>query len=208
MTPPAGQLSGARQAEVRVGGPEAADPSDAPPPVRPHQKGLVLETTLGVLGFAGEFRHVAPPAYWTHAQLGYELLSWFMLFGEAELAFTDTSESQDASHSRAVPLWGFGGGARATVRHKDVAGFVQASVGGLTAQVPHGALTYLGFGDAESLHAQFGSRVGLEWYARDRHLALCLQGGPRIAQGFSRAILNAGTLPLMWDAAVGFRYTF
>ena len=86
---------------------------EAPPP-RARRKGLVLESTLGVLGFGGQFRHVAPPAYWLHAQLGYEVTNWLMLFGEGELAFTDTGESQQESNSKVLPLWGFGGGARAT----------------------------------------------------------------------------------------------
>src|SRR3954462_6599030 len=37
--------------------PEA--PPEAPPPL-PHKKGVVLESSLGALGFAGQFRHVAP----------------------------------------------------------------------------------------------------------------------------------------------------
>jgi hypothetical protein len=186
--------------------PSPANMEEAPPP-RPRHHGLVLESTVGVLGFAGQFRHVAPPAYWTHAQLGYEALAWLMLFVEAELAFTDTSEADDASHSRAFPIWGVGGGARATVHVSErVAGFVQADVGALTAIVPHGALSFLGFRDAESLGAQFGGRVGVEWYAKDRHLALSVQGGPRIAQGFSK-FASSGP-PLMWDSAAGLRYTF
>jgi hypothetical protein len=175
-------------------------------PSRPRHRGLVLESTLGVLGFGGQFRHVAPPASFMHAQLGYEVLSWLMLFGEAELAFGSTSESQDASHSRAFPLWGFGGGARAGHRIRDFGGFVQADLGALTARVPHDALAYLGYRGAESLGAQFGGRVGVEWYQRDRHIALTAQGGPRIAQGFAKT--GAADLPLMWDAAVGLRYTF
>jgi hypothetical protein len=195
-----------RQAAAGVAGPETTSLDEAPPPRQRH-KGIVLESTLGVLGFAGSFRHLAPPAYWMHAQLGYELLSWFMLFGEGELAFTDTSESQDPSGSRAFPVWGIGGGARASVHFSErVAAFVQAEVGALTASVPHDALAYLGFRGAESLGAQFGGRVGVEWYQKDRHLALCAQGGPRIAQGFSKSLDS--TLPLMWDAAVGLRYTF
>jgi hypothetical protein len=195
------------QDEARVPGTEPSDLGEAPLPSRPRHKGLVLESTLGVLGFAGQFRHVAPPAYWMHAQLGYELLSWFMLFGEGELAFTDTSESQSASRLRAFPMWGIGAGARAGVHFSErVAAFVQADVGALTASVPHDALAYLGFRSAESLGAQFGGRVGAEWYQKDRHFALCAQGGPRIAQGFSKSLDNA--LPLMWDAAIGLRYTF
>lgn len=181
----------------------------APPPARPRHKGVVLESTLGVLGFAGQFRHLAPPAYWMHAQLGYELLSWLMLFGEGELGLTDTTESQDASRSRAFPVWGVGGGARASVKIKDFGAFVQGSVGALTASVPHGALSYLGFKSAESLGAQFGGRVGVEWYQTDRHLALTAQGGPRIAQGFSKSAAgSAKDLPLLWDTALGLRYTF
>jgi hypothetical protein len=212
--PPAATLASDAQIDISPTPPEprlldrvsAPDLQEAPPP-RPRHHGLVLESTIGVLGFAGPFRHVAPPAYWMHTQLGYEALAWLMLFAEAELAFTDTSEAEDASHSRAFPIWGLGGGARATAHlSAPVAGFVQGEVGALTAYVPHGALAYLGFRDAESLGAQFGGRVGLEWYAKDRHLALCLEGGPRIAQGFSK--FASSGLPLMWDTAAGVRYTF
>jgi hypothetical protein len=195
-----------RHDEPGLAGSETTNLDESLPP-RPRHKGLVLESTLGVLGFAGQFRHLAPPAYWMHAQLGYELLSWFMLFGEGELAFTNTSESEDASRSRAFPMWGIGGGARASVHFSErVATFVQADVGALTAYVPHDALAYLGFRGAESLGAQFGGRVGVEWYQKDHHLALCAQGGSRIAQGFSKSLDS--TLPLMWDAAIGLRYTF
>jgi hypothetical protein len=193
-------------AQGHPSGTEPTDLAEAPLSPRPRHKGLVLESTLGVLGFAGQFRHVAPPAYWMHAQLGYELLSWFMLFGESELAFTDTSEAQSAS--RSFPMWGIGAGARAGLHFSErVAGFVQADVGALMASVPHDALAYLGYRGAESLGAQFGGRVGLEWYQKDRHIALCAQGGPRIAQGFSK-FDGSGGPPLMWDAAVGLRYTF
>lgn len=193
--------------DAQKSGPEPASLGEAPPPPpRPRHKGVVLESTAGVLGFAGQFRHVAPPAYFTHILLGYEPFSWFMLFGEAELAFTDTSESQDPSHSRAFPMWGIGGGARATVHSALFAFFFQADIGALTAYVPHDALAYMGFRGAESLGAVFGGRVGAEWYQRDRHFALTLQGGPRIAQGFSR--FASSDLPLMWDVAGGLRYTF
>jgi hypothetical protein len=193
--------------QARAPGPEPADLGETPLPVRPRHKGLVLESTLGLLGFVGQFRHVAPSAYWMHTQLGYELLTWLMLFGEAELAFTDTSEAQDATHSRAFPMWGLGGGARVTFHVKDFAAFVQGHVGALTASVPHDALVYLGFRNAESLGVQFGGRVGAEWYQRDRHFALCIQSGVRDAQGFSKSGVSTD-IPIMWDVAVGLRYSF
>jgi hypothetical protein len=41
----------------------------------------------------------------------------------------------------------------------------------------------------------------------DRHLALTAQGGVRDALGFEKVVGGADT-PLMWDAALGLRYTF
>ncbi len=182
-------------------------PPDAPPP-RPRHSGLVLEQTAGVMGFAGQFGHVAPPAFWMHTQLGYELFSWLMLFGEGELAFTNTSESQDESHSMAFPIWGFGAGGRATFPVSSRVGlYVQGDVGALTAYVPHGSLTGLGFHHAEGLALQFGGRFGAEWHATDRHMALCLEAGARDATGFARTI-GTGDLGLLWDGSAGLRYTF
>jgi hypothetical protein len=186
---------------------EATNP-DAPPPVRPRRAGLVLESSLGALGFVGQFRHVAPTASWVHGQLGYEVTRWLMLFGEGELAFTDTSESVDESHVTAFPIWGFGGGARATFHATErVALFVQGDVDALTADVPHGTLAIYGFRSAESLQPAFGTRVGLEWYQIDRHLALSLQAGVRYANGFAK-FLASSDIPMLWDAAGCLRYTF
>ena len=202
-TPPGGQTTEDR---LRTSDAEGAGADLAPPP-RPHHRGLVLESTLGVLGFVGEFRHVAPPAYWLHAQLGYELLDWLMLFAEGEIAFTDTGESQDGSRARAFPIWGFGAGARGTVRASArVAVFGQAEVGALAADIAHNALAVLGFRDAESLKPSFGARAGVEWFQMDRHMALSAQLGMRDAQGFTKQI--ASDLPLMWDAGLGLNYTF
>jgi hypothetical protein len=178
------------------------------PPVRPRHQGVVLATNLGMLGFAGQFRHVAPPAYWIDGQLGFEALRWLMVFVEGEVAFTDTSESQDESHTIGVPMWGLGGGVRGTFHATErVAFYLQGAVGIFTALVPRGALTVLGFRDAENLNPQLGSRLGVEWYQVDRHYALTANVGGRLAEGFSR-ILSPGDTPLMWDASVGLRYTF
>jgi hypothetical protein len=206
-----GTLSPDAQVQIAPTPPEGqvtlpTPPPEAPPP-RPRSKGLVLEATMGALGFAGRFRHVAPPAYWMHTQLGYELFPWLMVFGEGELAYTTTGEAADESHAIAFPVWGFGGGARATLHATArVAAFLQGDAGALTAYVPHGALAVLGFTDAESLNLQLGGRAGLEWYQIDRHLALTLQAGLRDATGFAR--FAVADTPVMWDASAGLRYTF
>lgn len=199
-TPPEGQTG---EADTTL----PAPPPEAPPP-RPRKKGLVLESTAGVLGFAGHFGQIVSPAFFMHAQLGYELLPWLMIFGEGELAFTDTAKGEGSTDSIALPIWGFGGGLRATLHPTErFAFFVQGDVGALTAYVPHGALAILGYQNAEALNAAFGGRVGLEWYMVDRHIALTAQGGAQDATGFAEQI-GPTDLPLAWDASIGLRYTF
>jgi hypothetical protein len=180
--------------------------AEAPPP-RPRRKGLVVESSLGVLGFAGQFGHVAPPAFLMRAQVGYEVTDWLMFFGEGELAFTGTNEAEDEAQAFSFPIWGFGAGARATFHASErVAFFVQGQLDAMAADVPHDTLTILGFRNAESLNASFGGRVGIEWYQIDRHLALSVEGGARDATGF--AMVTANDFPLMWDTALGIRYVF
>jgi hypothetical protein len=185
--------------------PEA--PAEAPPPL-PRKKGLVFENSLGALGYAGQFRHVAPPGVWFHAQLGWELLRWLMIFGEGEMTYTDTSEAQDETNAHAVPIFGFGGGLRFTLHFTErVASFVQGQIGAMRADVPTDELTVLGFRNAESFNVYFGGRLGLEYYQLDRHLAFGIMGGARDAQGFAK-VTTTGDTGLMWDAAATIRYTF
>ncbi len=185
----------------------AEAPPEVPPPL-PQKRGLVLESSLGALGFAGQFRHVAPMAFWMHMQLGYEIFKWLMPFAEGQLAYTDTSVAQDASKAHSFPILGFGGGARVTVHITErVALYGQGSIGAMKADVPKQALFILGFRDAEAFNPYFGARIGVEWYQIDRHLALGFGVGFRDAQGFARLASTSDT-PLMWDAALSLRYTF
>jgi hypothetical protein len=187
-------------------------PDEAPPP-RPRRRGLLLESALGVLAFAGQFRHVAPPAYLIRTTLGFEVLRWLTALAESELAFTDTTETQDPSNARAFPIWGFGGGLRVSAPFGSrLAGLVEGDVGALAAAVPRNTLVNLGFRSAESPGAYLGGRVGVDWYQVDPHLALVIRSGARAALGFSasQGTAGAGTgdVPLMWDIAVGLRYVF
>ncbi len=184
--------------------PEA--PEEAPPPP-PRRKGIVLDSSLGALGFLGEFRKVAPTAPWLHTSLGYELFKWLLLFGEADLAFTDTSVAQDASKTRAFPIFGFGGGGRVTVHVSDrVAVFGQGSLGLMKADIANNAFRVLGYKNAESFGLYAGGRLGIEWYQIDRHLALGFAFGLKDATNFGRAV--GSDTPLLWDAGISLRYTF
>lgn len=184
--------------------------ADAPPeapPEAPRRHGFVIESSLGAMGFAGRFGNLVPPAFWLHTQLGYEIWRWFMVFAEAEMAFTQTSLGLDPSKNRVVPIFGFGGGLRVTLHFTErVAMYVQGNAGAIEADVPRGALAISGFADAESFGPYFGGRLGLEWYQVNPHIALALSGGPRAILNFSRAV--GSDLPLAWDAQASLRYTF
>ena len=183
-----------------------AAPAEAPPPP-PYRKSVVLDSSIGALVFLGKFGKTAPPAPLLRVQLGYELFKWLMLFGEGELGFTDTSRSQDPPKTRAFPIFGFGGGARLTVRFTDRFGvYLQGDIGAMKADIRRRALEIIGFKDAEDLGLYVGGRLGVEWYQLDRHFALGLTGGLRDATGFKRTI---GTdTPLAFDAGASIRYAF
>jgi hypothetical protein len=186
---------------------EAAPPPEAPP-AAPYKKTLVLDSSIGAIGFLGQFRKVAPWGPWLHTQLGYEVLKWLMLYGEGELAFTDTSNKLDPPKTRAFTLFGFGGGIRFTIRFTDRFGiYAQGGLGALKADIATNALGILGFRDAESLDLYFGGRLGVEWYMIDRHFALGLASGIRLARGFDKAGLARDT-PLALDVAGSLRYAF
>jgi hypothetical protein len=184
-----------------------APPPEAPPPT-PYKRTVVLDSSIGAMAFLGEFGKVAPPGPWLHTQLGVELFKWFMLFGEGELAFSDTSIRQAPPKTRAFPIFGFGGGARFTARFTDRFGvYVQGSLGAMQADISQNALGVIGFRDAESLGLYLAGRLGLEWYQLDRHLGLGVNAGVRNAQGFAR-LGGAGDTPLVLDGGVSMRYAF
>ncbi len=185
---------------------------DAPPPQRPRKPGFVAEASVGALGFAGKFRHVAPTAPWFHALFGYEPTRWLLVFIEGELAYTDTSEAVTETAQRAFPIFGGGGGARGTWHVNDkLALYLQGNVDVLEADTIKGELSNLGYAGLEKLKPAFGGRLGVEWYQRDRHLAFAVAGGLRDATGFAPTGFAGASIsdtPLIWDAAATIRYTF
>lgn len=181
---------------------------DEPPPVQPHKNGLVLQSSLGTMGFVGQFRKVAPPSPWLKLQVGYEPFKILMVFAEGDLFFADTSNLQNPPKTHAFAAFGFGGGLRGTVHVTEpVAIFLEADVGLTKADIAKSALANIGYKNAESLNPYFGGHLGVEWYQIDRHLALGLAGGVRDLTGFKRTI-GASDTPLVWDGALSLRYTF
>jgi hypothetical protein len=182
-------------------------PAEAPPPP-PYKKSIVVDSSLGALVFLGKFGKTAPPAPWIRTQVGYELFKWLMIFGEGEIGFTDTSNSQEPPKTRAFPLFGFGAGARFTARFTDRFGvYVQGSIGAMKADIRRRALEIIGYENAEDLGLYFAGRLGLEWYQLDRHFALGVTSGLRDATGFKRTGGGSDT-PLAFDAGASIRYAF
>ncbi len=177
------------------------------PRVLPRRYGVVIESSIGARGFVGDFGKITPPGLLLRVHAGVEIFRWLMPFAEGDLGMTDTSSSQDGSKVRAFPIFSFGGGLRFTVRPTERVGlFVEGSAGGTKAEVPANSLAVLGFRNAESLGLYAGGRIGVEWYQRDRHLALGIHGGARDAFGFKKTI--QGTLPLAIDGVLALRYAF
>lgn len=186
----------------------AEAPLDAPPPAPRKKNGFILDATLGALGAIGALKDVAPVAPHFRLLFGYEPFSWLLVFVEGELAFTSTANAQDPPYTRAFPIWGFGAGVRGTIPLGDRLGlYVEPAFGAMTADVAKNALYILGFRNAEHLAPFFGGRLGVEWYQLDRHFALGVAGGARLATGFSRVGLNADT-PALWEAQATLRYHF
>jgi hypothetical protein len=185
----------------------ATSPDDAPPPP-PYAKGVVVDASIGAMGFLGQFRKLSPPGPWFHAQLGYELFNWLMVYGEGELAFTDTSNLDNPPNVRSFDMFGFGGGARLTWRITDRVGiYGQPGIGMLKADTAKNTLGLHGFGDAEDLNLWLGFRAGFEWYQIDRHVALGFNTGIRFATGFEK-VGAGGDTPLVLDGGVSLRYAF
>ena len=192
-------------------GKTAEDVNAAPPetpPATPYKKTVVLDSTVGAIGFLGEF--------------GKSRRRGRGCTSRSATSFSSGSCSTVKASSRS-PTHPTGRHRRTRERSRCTDSVVAraspfASPIGSVSMLKvasvcweptsrRGSLGLLGFHDAESLGLYLGARLGLEWYQLDRHLALGLNAGIRTAQGFAR--LAAGTdTPLALDGGVSLRYAF
>jgi hypothetical protein len=180
---------------------KAGSPLEVPPPP-PRKSGLVVEGSLGAMGFLGKLNTISPMASSLHMQLGLEPFRWFMAFVEGDLSFTSTRYSPPA---RGYVIYAFGGGARFTVGLSErVSAYGQVDFG--LQSTGTNVLHSYGFYDAENLNGYFGGTGGLEWYQGDPHYALAVYGGVRNATGFVRSV--PGDQGLAWRGGVAIRYAF
>jgi len=172
------------------------------PPPPPRKTGVVVEGSVGAMGFLGKLNTVSPAASNFHVQAGVEPLRWILVFGEGDVSFTSTRYSPPA---RGYSIYAFGGGARATVGVSDRWSIYGQMDLGLTATSDNVLHSY-GFVRAENLNLYVGGTAGLEWYQPDPHYALALYVGMRSAQSFERSV--ASDNGLAWRGGVSIRYAF
>src|SRR5260221_719416 len=94
---------------------KAGDALEVPPPP-PRKSGVVVEGSIGAMGFLGKLKNISPTASTFHLQLGFEPFRWFMVFGEGDLGFTST---RYAAVARGYAIYGVGAGGRVTVGLSD-----------------------------------------------------------------------------------------
>jgi len=181
------------------------EPPEAPPP-EPRDHGFVLEGSVGAFGHLGAMKNVSPTAPWFHVQFGYEPFSWLMVFAESDVVFANTSYASPPPEPRSYTMYGFGAGARLTMKPTDRFGvYAQGSLG--LAEVSDDVLALYGYRDAHAFNPYFGASVGLEWYQMSPHYALAIHGGVRdYPDLFARELDDS--MPLAWIGGASLRYTF
>jgi hypothetical protein len=183
----------------------STDDADAPPPP-PREKGFVIESSIGVFGQAGHLKNIAPVAPWFGLHLGFEPLSWLMVFAEGDLFVASTGYARQPPPPRSFAFFSFGGGVRLTLKPSDRFGvYLQGSLGGGAAT--EDVLEIYGYQHADELGMYQSAQLGFEWYQVNPHLALALHGGVR---NYPRALKRDrdSEPPLGWLSAVALRYTF
>ena len=154
------------------------DPDLPEPPPRRH--GVVFEGSVGALGHLGNMRDVSPVSPWFRLQVGYELLDWLMLFGQADVALSSTSLASRPPAERGYALFGGGGGVRLTwAAFNAVSVYLQGEAG--------------------------MSGISQEWYQLSPHYALSVSGGARdYFDNFER--IHASRPPWVWFSSIAIRY--
>ncbi len=176
------------------------------PPPPPRSSGIVVESSVGALSHLGPLKNVSPTAPWFNLKVGWEPLSFLMLFGETDVAFSTTSFANPPPEPRSYALYGFGGGLRLTVRPTDRVGiYLQGSLG--AAEVSEDVLFNYGYRDADALALYWGGSLGVEWYQVNPHMALAAHGGVRnYDAGLKRDRSTEPALAIIGGASL--RYAF
>lgn len=184
----------------------SAEASDDAPPPPPRKHGLVLESSVGVMGQMGHLKNITPSAPWFGLRLGYEPLSWLMVFAETDLFVASTSYAHPPPPPRSFVFFNFGAGFRLTFKPLDRFGvYLQGSLGG--GRATEDVLEIYGYENAEELGFYQSAELGFEWYQVNPHLALALHGGVR---NYPRVLKRErdSQPPMTWLSGLALRYTF
>lgn len=179
--------------------------AEAPPPP-PRHHGVLVESGIGVVGHLGPLKNISPVSPAFSLKVGFEPLSFLLVFAEGELSIANTSYAQPPPPPRTYRMYAFGGGVRLTLPIGELFGaFAEGSLG--LSRVSEDVLSVYGYRDAHELNPYFGGRLGVEWYPVNPHLALGLGGGVRSYNaGLKRQ--RSSDPALAWSVGPAIAYRF
>jgi hypothetical protein len=179
--------------------------AEAPPPP-PRHHGIVVESGIGAFGHLGPLKHISPVSPAFSVRLGFEPLSFLLIFGEAEMSIANTSYATPPPPPRTYRMYNFGGGGRLTIPVGQLLGvFVEGSFG--LSRISEDVLAVYGYLDANELNPYLGGRLGVEWYPTNPHLAFGLGGGVRSYNaGLKRQ--RSSDPALAWSVGPAIAYRF
>jgi len=175
-------------------------------PTPPRYRGVLIESGIGALGHLGDLQQVSPLSPRFYLRAGYEFTSWVFLFGETDVAFSNTNYAPRPPDQRGYALFGFGAGVRFTLDPLDWLGlFVQGSSG--VARVNEDVLATYGYRNATALSPYFGGLLGVQVYLPSPHLRLLIEGGMRnYLEGLDRSASTRTALAWMAGPAIGYAF--
>ena len=184
------------------------DPAqDDEPLPAPRRHGFVIESGIGAVSHLGALKNITPLAPFFQLRVGFEPLSWLMLFVEADAAFASTSYASQPPPPRSYWHYGGGAGLRFTLAVSEALGILaQGSLGGALISEQN-VLSVYGFPDADEPSLYAGGELGVEWYPVNPHLSLGARGGVRsYGAGLERE--RGGEAPLAALMSAQIRYAF
>jgi hypothetical protein len=146
--------------------------------------GFFAEAQLGAQGFLGDLGDVSTPGPRLAVDFGYEFASWFSVLIQGDIAFHDTKNREQPTHT-VYEMAGASAGARFSL---PINARAALWVDGLFGMVWTGGdvLHALGFKDASKLGMAYGGELGFDWHVRAPHHSFGLLAGTRALPGLVR----------------------
>ncbi|HEX6767676.1 MAG TPA: hypothetical protein VF103_19385 [Polyangiaceae bacterium] len=186
---------------------KGAGEEDEEPLPGPRRHGVIVESGIGFENYLGDMKHITPVAPWFQVRVGFEPLSFVMIFIEADSSFASTAYASAPPPPRSFFHYGAGAGVRLSYAFSDLFGLLAQGSLGFATISEQNVLSVYGYPDADEPNLYMGLEGGFEWYPVDPHLALGVRAGIRTyGDGLTRDRGGGPPLALLGSAQI--RYTF